>query len=54
MHIPVIKWERLQPKNIYWSNVNEEKIGVFEGDERWAGFEFRSLYVEDREWERYG
>ena len=44
--IPGIKWERLKPKNIYWSNANEEKMEVFKGDERWDGFGFKSLFVE--------
>ena len=44
--ITEIKWGRLHPKAIYWSNANEEKLGAFKGDEKLEGFGFRSLYVE--------
>ncbi len=44
--IPDIKWGRLQPKEIYWSNANEEKIKLFKGDESWPSFSFKTLYLE--------
>ncbi|MEO8117463.1 MAG: glycoside hydrolase family 38 C-terminal domain-containing protein, partial [Bacteroidota bacterium] len=43
---PEIKWNKLQPKNIYWSNANEEKIKSFNADESWPSFSFKTLYLE--------
>ncbi|MEO7833888.1 MAG: glycoside hydrolase family 38 C-terminal domain-containing protein, partial [Ginsengibacter sp.] len=43
---PGIKWGRLQPKNIYWSNANQEKLQLFNPDESWAPFAFQTLYLE--------
>lgn len=43
---PHIKWGTLQPKNIYWSNANEEKIRSFNTEESWPSFSFKTLYLE--------
>jgi hypothetical protein len=43
---PEIKWGRLQPKEIYWSNANAEKIKIFNADESWPPFAFKTLYLQ--------
>lgn len=44
--LPAIEWRRLHPRKIYWSNANEEKIKLYNQDESWPAFSFRSLYLE--------
>ena len=43
---PKIKWEKLQPKNIYRSNANEEKLEKFNADASWPPFAFKTLYLQ--------
>lgn len=44
--IPQIKWGRLQPKKIFWSNTNQEKLQQYDPDESWSQFAFKTLYLE--------
>ena len=41
-----LNWEKLQPKKVYWSNANQEKLQAFNPDESWAPFAFKTLYLE--------
>ena len=43
---PEINWGRLQPKKIYWSNANQEKLQAFNPDTSWPPFSFKTLYLE--------
>lgn len=43
---PEIKWGRLQPERIFWSNANQEKIKKFTNDDALAPFAFKSLYLQ--------
>ena len=42
---PGLTWGKLQPKKVYWSNANEEKLQPFNPDESWPPFAFRTLYL---------
>jgi len=39
-------WKKLQPKKVYWSNANYEKLRPFNPDENWPPFAFKTLYLE--------
>jgi alpha-mannosidase len=41
-----LKWNILQPKKIYWSNANQEKLQPYNYDESWPPFAFRTLYLQ--------
>jgi alpha-mannosidase len=43
---PEIKWTRLKPKEIYWSNANQEKLQSFNPSENWPPLVFRTLYLQ--------
>ncbi len=43
---PEIKWEKLQPEKIYWSNANQEKLQAFDPDTSWPPFAFKTLYLQ--------
>jgi alpha-mannosidase len=43
---PALSWEKLQPKKVYWSNANQEKLQSFNPDESWPPFAFTTLYLE--------
>ena len=43
---PGLTWQKLQPKKVYWSNANQEKLHAFNSDESWPPFAFRTLYLE--------
>jgi hypothetical protein len=43
---PGLTWKKLQPKKLYWSNANQEKLQPFNPDETWPPFAFKTLYLE--------
>ncbi|HEU5366226.1 MAG TPA: glycoside hydrolase family 38 C-terminal domain-containing protein [Hanamia sp.] len=43
---PGLIWNKLQPKKVYWSNANQEKLQQFNPDESWPPFTFKTLYLE--------
>lgn len=43
---PGFTWKKLQPKKVYWSNANQEKLQAFNPDESWPPFAFTTLYLE--------
>ncbi|MGN6541689.1 MAG: glycoside hydrolase family 38 C-terminal domain-containing protein [Ginsengibacter sp.] len=43
---PRLTWKRLQPKNVCWSNANQEKLQSFNPNESLPPFAFRTLYLE--------
>ncbi|MEO6837607.1 MAG: glycoside hydrolase family 38 C-terminal domain-containing protein [Ginsengibacter sp.] len=43
---PEIKWEKLQPTKIYWSNANQQKLESFDPDTNWPPFAFKTLYLQ--------
>jgi alpha-mannosidase len=43
---PELKWKKLQPKKVYWSNANQEKLIPFNPDESWPPFAFKTLYLQ--------
>jgi alpha-mannosidase len=43
---PGIEWKRLQPKKIYWSNANQQKLQSFDENTDWPPFAFKTLYLE--------
>lgn len=43
---PGLNWKELQPKKVYWSNANQEKLQPFDPVESWPPFAFKTLYLQ--------